>query len=117
MPGVIEKSGASLSTRKHLFYMVCVPLRLGIALGVYKFRSSRISLLILSAVSCTSLFLKLGESGVWWDRKFHFFSSALVTIFAIYNRLGFASLTIFLDVLYGLFFSWTRNGFAKKIVV
>ena len=116
MPGAIANAGASIATRRKLFYMVCVPLRLSLAYGLFKYSANenvRMIALIISLLTSAHLFMKYRDNTdpVWWNRKYHAISSMIITILAAFNRLDLASLTMVSDVIFGLISS--RKGFEE----
>lgn len=118
MSGLIEKSGATSGQRKVLFYGVCIPLRLLVALIVYwKSTNPAVQGLVLTAfaVSVYINLLSLNSSDrVWWSREFHTLTS-LTSLFLLLR--GFPSwvpgIMVF-DVLFGLVTSFARDPWGFK---
>lgn len=117
MPGVLARNGVSLYMRKYMFYLICIPLRLSLAYGLYKYSyipTVRVLSIFLSVIATLNVYLKMKENDeVWWSRKFHFASSLLITFLTVFNRFDLASLTMASDVVFGV---WTsRKGFKNNI--
>ena len=113
MPGLIEKSGATSGRRKVLFYGVCVPLRLLLALFVYwKSTNPSVQGLVLtaSAVSVYINLLSLNSSDrVWWSREFHALTSLTSLFLLLRGFPGWVPGVMVLDVLFGLVTSFARD--------
>lgn len=118
MPGLIEKSGASSGQRKFLFYGICFPLRLLLALFVcWKLDSAVVQGIVLAA-SATAVYLNAlgfkdgpGPDGVWWSRRFHMVTSVsiLLCFGAGWKRAVPAIMIV--DVFSGFLTSFARKPF------
>lgn len=113
MPGIIENSGATSGERKMLFYGVCVPLRLLLALFVFWKSSSPIVQGILLTASAMSMYMNLlgmnSSNEIWWSQEVHLLTSSSTFLLLIGRRPEFVPYVMVLDVLYGLLTSFARD--------
>ena len=113
--GVLERSGFDKNQRFFLFFLVCIPLRLSLALFAYAFRGSTLvkALLLASGIVSVILNIRNISGDPWWSRRFHLVSSiSLVgTLFgtmigslvkAESNLDSIPPTILLLDVLYGV---------------
>ena len=118
MPGLIEKSGATPSERSRLFYGVCIPLRLSLALFVYWKSTSPIVQGILLATSAISVYVNLlglnTSNEVWWSRGFHTLTSLAIFLSLLGGFRSWVPGIMILDVLFGLLTSFSRDPWNVK---
>lgn len=133
--GYFKRNGYSLKQRQHLFYGLCIPLRIFIGmLVVYLFQVSNedlhkaiCSILImvcvytifhtLSCLRASSGAVTKGNAssfaGAWWHRKFEMMVALCVLIMSSmvlhdpiqYPIAQYIAIPIFLDIMYGLVLS------------
>lgn len=116
--GFFKRKGYSFETRKHLFYGVCIPLRIFIGLLIFflfdipnkELHISISAILIalgfytmLNTISCL-------RDNVWWHRKFEaLVALTLITMgfLNIFQDLDgkYLAIPIFIDILYGIILS------------
>lgn len=115
MPGVVESMGATASQRRALFYGVCIPFRLLLAVFVrYQVWSRPFLLMVAAAAVYTNLLGLNTSSGVWWSRGFHMLTSLAAFLFLVGGRPDVVPVVMILDVLVGLFTSFARDPWTLK---
>lgn len=119
MGGIFEDKGFSPEERKHLFYMICIFLRLLIAGIVYNLSSSKYiqyTLLIISLFAIYSNYTKLCDI-VWWSRRFHLIIAIalfIVTALTITKKLKsdkYMAYLLYADVFFGVIHSLIKQPF------
>ena len=118
MPGIIESSGATTGQRKMLFYGVCVPLRLLLALFVFWKSSSPAVQLILLTVSAISSYINIlginSSNQVWWSQKFHLVTSISALLLLVRGRPDLVPIVMVFDALYGVASSFASDPWVFK---
>lgn len=114
MPGVVESLGASPAQRRKLFFLVCVPLRLLLAVLVSRNLSSSLFLrTAIMASSAMSIYVNmmgsLSSNRVWWSQEVHLLSSALVLGGTFFNHFKLVEAVMFSDVLFGVIAAMLRD--------
>lgn len=127
--GYFKRSGYSLESRTRLFYLVCIPLRITLALLVYylmqmdRMENEELNIAIPSIIIPISAYTIVNGltclwDKVWWSRGFEMaISLVLIIMSAVYlqDRSTFKgeylAIPIFIDILfgYGLSFIVKRN--------
>lgn len=75
--GIIERLGVSPEKRRSLYYLVCVPLRIMIAVGIVYAPRWLVAIGSAASVIMNAVGI-LSEQDVWWSRKLHLMSAAMV---------------------------------------
>ena len=106
MPGVIESAGFSPSSRKYLFYMVCIPIRLAMVALAYKFHDNplfKIATLLAAMFSVrTTVNKMITDGGVWWSRGAHTLSSGLIASSIVVGRSHYTGFILLADIIFGV---------------
>lgn len=117
--GIFVEKGFSIIERKHLFYLICIFLRLMIAGIVYNFSDNKKLQYLLLIISLSSVYLnyiKINEC-VWWSRKFHFVIALLlfiITLLIITKQIKtdkWMSYLLYIDIIWGIIHSLVVQPF------
>jgi hypothetical protein len=107
--GGVKDRGVSLKNRKILFYLVCVPLRLGIAYTAYLIHKKKWFLHLVAIICILSLyFVKFDKDEcVWWSRKMHYIILCIILFVSIIqiilkNNKPIVPALILIDLLLGI---------------
>lgn len=114
MPGLVEKMGASPSTRMLLFVCVCVPLRLGLALAASRAHETRWFVAFAIAASLLTLYTTAsGDSSVWWHRKVHAAHAlGVLVLVAVLSKPEYVGHVLLSDVVFGVLTSLVKLPFS-----
>lgn len=111
---IFEYLGTPNSRRKDLFYHICIPLRISIAIAVFiacfwgnaAIRTAAGSLLAGAAVTMFVMRVCDNQKNIWWNRVIHgaaYSAAAGFAFLAKSNRMySYGTLVLFGDVLFGL---------------
>ena len=113
MPGIIESAGFSPMSRKYMFYLICIPIRLSLVGLVFKFHDNtlfRIATFLASVFSVYSNINKIaGGDSVWWNREVHTIASSLIASSVVISSSNLPGYIMGADVLFGIISSVVAN--------
>jgi hypothetical protein len=103
--GLFKTLGYSDEDRKTMFLLICVPIRIGIAMYLSKFKNfDAIAIVSLVVVMVLAEKMWYEKNEVWWNRKVHALAATIVFVnSAIYKNSNINSVVVLLDVMFGLF--------------
>ena len=110
--GAIQNLGGSPTLRKSLFYGVCLPLRLLIAMLAFKYEDERMFIPLCIALSIVSIGMNLNRSKVWWNRNTHLFNGLSVLAVSVAGYPKYVKYILVSDVFNGLFMSIENNDWS-----
>jgi len=106
MPGAIQSLGFSPSSRKYLFYLVCVPIRLSMVALAFKFHENplfKIASFLAAVFSVYTNINKLaGGDVVWWNRSIHTITSAMIASSIVLSSSDLVAPILASDIAFGV---------------
>jgi len=105
MPGIIESSGFTPSSRRALFYLVCIPIRLSLVALAFKFHENplfKIAAFLAAVFSVYTNVDKLASGDeVWWNRSVHVVTSALIASSVVISSSDMVGYIMLADIVFG----------------
>lgn len=96
MPGALERRGVSIENRRTLFYSVCIPIRILLALSILV---TPTPIVFLGAIFIA--YVNFSSRGVVrWNRSVHGFFSALIAVISLFSK-RLALVAALCDIVYG----------------
>ena len=106
MPGIIESAGFKPSSRKALFYLVCVPIRLSLVALAFKFHDNPVFKVASFLAAVFSVYTNVDRlasgDAVWWNRAVHVITSSLIASSVVLSVSDLVGYFLLMDIAFGV---------------